>query len=88
MEINGLADREILCMVWVLCLRNSSPPSTIASRIGSNFRPNGISAYSTVGGDVGMTSREITPFFSSYLRRVVKTLAEMVPRSRLRSPKR
>src|SRR5580692_3397623 len=58
------------------------------SRMGLSLCPSGVRAYSTVGGEVGLTSRVTTPLFSSSFSRVVKTLAEIFDRSLLRSPKR
>src|ERR1700690_4181468 len=60
----------------------------MASRIGPNLWPKGVSAYSTVGGEVCMTVRVITPRFSNSFNRVVKTLAEICPRSLFKSPNR
>src|SRR5581483_1676193 len=66
----------------------STPTSAMALRMGLSFWPRGVSAYSTVGGEVCFTSRVSTPLSSSSFRRVVRTLAETPPRSRFRSPKR
>ena len=63
------------------------PTATIASTAGSSSRPNSVSAYSTVGGEVGMTARVTRPSSASRRRRAERTLALMPwmsPRSSLK----
>jgi len=71
-----------------LILANSPPTSAMDSRIGPSLRPKTVSAYSTVGGEVCFTSLVTTPRFSNSFRRVVKTLAEIRPRSLFKSQNR
>src|SRR5918996_3986641 len=54
------------------------PTSTIARIAGISSCPNRVSAYSTEGGEVGITVRMTMPFCSNSRRRVLRTLAEIV----------
>jgi hypothetical protein len=55
---------------------------------GTSSRPSSVKEYSTEGGEVGRTWREITPFSSISRRRAVRTLAEMPGMSSFSSLKR
>ena len=49
----------------------------IAPMAGTNSRPRSVSAYSTDGGEVGITRRVITPFFFNSRSLALSTLAEI-----------
>jgi hypothetical protein len=60
----------------------------MASITGRSSRPSSVSAYSTLGGEVGCTVRMTTPFLPSSFRRADSTLAEMGGMSASSSEKR
>jgi len=60
----------------------------IAPMAGTNSRPRSVSAYSTDGGEVGITRRVTTPFFFNSRNLALSTLAEIGGMSERNSPKR
>lgn len=64
------------------------PTLTIASIAGFNSFPSSVSAYSTVGGEVGITVLRTIPSASSFLNLVVNTFGEIPCMSSFNSLKR
>src|SRR5262245_7324464 len=60
----------------------------IAAMAGTNSRPRSVSAYSTDGGEVGITRRVMMPRFFRSRSRALSTLAEIGGMSDRSSPKR